>query len=80
MEATITRPGRWLWLATIGLASAGFALLVARPLHAQEAQGPRLKTESPYFFVKSDDPAVDALPLKDATYDRAVSISTRRVA
>ncbi|MGK6309477.1 VIT and vWA domain-containing protein [Variovorax sp. DT-64] len=73
MEATTTRPGRWLWLATIGLASAGFALLVARPLHAQEAPGPRLKTESPYFFVKSDDPAVDALPLKATEVDVKVS-------
>ncbi|HJS05878.1 MAG TPA: VIT and VWA domain-containing protein [Variovorax sp.] len=73
MEAITTRPGRWLWLATIGLASAGFALLVARPLHAQEAQGPRLKTESPYFFVKSDDPAVDALPLKSTEVDVKVS-------
>ncbi|VTU13314.1 VIT and vWA domain-containing protein [Variovorax sp. RA8] len=73
MEATNTRPGRWLWLATIGLASAGFALLVARPLHAQEAPGPRLKTESPYFFVKSDDPAVDALPLKATEVDVKVS-------
>lgn len=73
MEAITTRPGRWLWLATIGLASAGFALLVARPLHAQEAQGPRLNTESPYFFVKSDDPAVDALPLKSTEVDVKVS-------
>ena len=73
MEAITTRPGRWLWLATVGLASAGFALLVARPLHAQEAQGPRLKTESPYFFVKSDDPAVDALPLKSTEVDVKVS-------
>lgn len=73
MEAITTRPGRWLWLATIGLASMGFALLVARPLHAQEAPGPRLKTESPYFFVKSDDPAVDALPLKATEVDVKVS-------
>ncbi|KWT96884.1 MULTISPECIES: VIT and VWA domain-containing protein [unclassified Variovorax] len=73
MEATTTRPGRWLWLATIGLASAGFALLVARPLHAQEAPGPRLTTESPYFFVKSDDPAVDALPLKATEVDVKVA-------
>jgi Ca-activated chloride channel family protein len=73
MQATITRPGRWLWLATMSLASAGFALLVARPLHAQEAPGPRLKTESPYFFVKSDDPAVDALPLKATEVDVKVS-------
>lgn len=71
MEATTTRAGRWLWLATVGLASAGFALLVAKPLHAQQA--PRLKTESPYFFVKSDDPAVDQLPLKRTEVDVKVS-------
>jgi len=58
------RRGRWLWLATAGLAAAGFALLVARPLHAQTADAPRQKTESPYFFVKSDSPDVDRLPLK----------------
>ena len=61
---TSTRPGRWLWLATVSLATAGFVALSLNPVHAQEAPGPRLKTESPYFFVKSDDPAVDRLPLK----------------
>jgi len=59
-----TRPGRWLWATTVGLATLGFVALGMRPLHAQEAPGPRLKTESPYFFVKSDDPSVDRLPLK----------------
>lgn len=61
---TSTRPGRWLWLATVSLAAAGFVALSVHPVHAQEAPGPRLKTESPYFFVKSDDPSVDRLPLK----------------
>jgi Ca-activated chloride channel family protein len=43
-------------------------------VHAQEAPaGPRLKTESPYFFVKSDDPSVDRLPLKGT--EVAVKIS-----
>lgn len=65
MDAHIsTRPGRWLWLATVSLATAGFVALSLNPVHAQEAPGPRLKTESPYFFVKSDDPSVDRLPLK----------------
>jgi Ca-activated chloride channel homolog len=73
MEATTPRPGRWLWLATLGLASSCCLLLVARPLHAQEATGPRLATESPYFFVKSDDPAVDRLPLKSTEVDVKVS-------
>ncbi|SDD26966.1 Ca-activated chloride channel family protein [Variovorax sp. CF079] len=73
MEATTTRPGRWLWLATLGLASTCFLLLVARPLHAQEATGPRLKTESPYFSVKSDDPSIDRLPLKSTEVDVKIS-------
>lgn len=66
MDAQTTpRPGRWLWLATVSLATAGFIAMGVRPAHAQEAPaGPRLKTESPYFFVKSDDPSVDRLPLK----------------
>lgn len=62
---TTPRPGRWLWLATVSLATAGFIAMGVRPVHAQEAPaGARLKTESPYFFVKSDDPSVDRLPLK----------------
>jgi Ca-activated chloride channel family protein len=73
MEATTPRPGRWLWLATLGLASSCFLLLVARPLHAQQATGPRLATESPYFFVKSDDPSVDRLPLKSTEVDVRIS-------
>jgi len=73
MEATTTRPGRWLWLTTLGLAAGCFVMLVARPVQAQEASGPRLKTESPYFFVKSDDPAVDRLPLKSTEVDVKVS-------
>ncbi|WP_422089036.1 MULTISPECIES: VIT and vWA domain-containing protein [Variovorax] len=71
---TTPRPGRWLWLATVSLATVAFVALSVRPLHAQEAPaGPRLKTESPYFFVKSDDPSVDRLPLKGT--EVAVKIS-----
>ena len=71
---TTPRPGRWLWLATVSLATVGFVALSARPVYAQEAPaGPRLKTESPYFFVKSDDPSVDRLPLKGT--EVAVKIS-----
>ncbi|MDI3381797.1 VIT domain-containing protein [Xenophilus aerolatus] len=66
------RAGRWLWLATLSLATAGFALLTARPLHAQEA-APRQKTESPYFFVKSDSPDLDRLPLKGTDVDVRIS-------
>jgi Ca-activated chloride channel family protein len=73
MEATTTRPGRWLWLTTLSLAITGFVMLTARPLHAHEAPGPRLKTESPYFFVKSEDPSVDRLPLKSTEVDVKIS-------
>ncbi|RZL89753.1 MAG: VWA domain-containing protein [Variovorax sp.] len=73
MEVTTTRRGRWLWLTTLGLAAAGFVMLVARPARAQEAPGPRQKTESPYFFVKSDDPTVDRLPLKGTEVDVRIS-------
>ena len=58
------RTGRWLWATTLGFAALGFVALGVRPLHAQEASAARLKTESPYFFVQSDDPTVDRLPLK----------------
>jgi len=57
-----------LWLTTVLLASLCFLLLIANPLHAQERQ-PRQKTESPYFFVKSDDPSLDQLPLKNTAVD-----------
>ena len=74
MQASIPRPGRWLWLGTLSLATTCFALLPVRPVHAQqEAPGPRLRTESPYFFVKSDDPEVDRLPLKGTEVDVKIS-------
>jgi Ca-activated chloride channel family protein len=71
---TTPRPGRWLWLATVSLAAAGFVAMGVRPVHAQEAPaGERLKTESPYFFVKSDDPSVDRLPLKSTEVSVKIS-------
>lgn len=73
MESSVPRPGRWLWLTTLGLATTCFVLLVARPVNAQETPGPRLKTESPYFFVKSDDPGTDRLPLKGTEVDVKIS-------
>jgi Ca-activated chloride channel family protein len=61
---------RWLWAVA---ASAGAACFITlSPAQAQEA-APRLKTESPYFFVKSDDPAVDQLPLKSTQVDVRIS-------
>lgn len=65
---------RWLWLLTTTLSAACFVVLVSSPAQAQDRDAaPRLKTESPYFFVKSDDPAVDQLPLKSTQVDVRVS-------
>ncbi|MBB1604146.1 VIT and VWA domain-containing protein [Variovorax sp. UMC13] len=72
MQHHTSRPGRWLWAGTLALATTAFVALTAQPLHAQEA-APREKTESPYFFVKSDDPAVDQLPLKNTAVDVKIS-------
>lgn len=63
------RTGRMLWSGTLGLAAASFSLLLARPLHAQEVPGPRQATASPYFFVRSDSPDIDRLPLKGTDVD-----------
>ncbi|RYF76699.1 MAG: VWA domain-containing protein, partial [Comamonadaceae bacterium] len=72
--ATERGRGRWapgLWLATVGLAVGCFALLTLRPVQAQERMdsASRQKTESPYFFVKSDSPELDRLPLKSTQVD-----------
>nr|WP_315849582.1 VIT domain-containing protein [uncultured Rhodoferax sp.] len=66
---------RWLWLATTALSAACFvALAISPPAHAQDRDAaPRLKTESPYFFVKSDNPGVDQLPLKSTQVNVKVS-------
>jgi Ca-activated chloride channel homolog len=64
---------RWLWLATTGVAAAAFVALVTQPVAAQDRDAPRLKTESPYFFVKSDDPSVDPLPLRSTQVDVRIS-------
>ena len=67
------RAARWLWVATSSLAVACFVALVTQPAHAQDSNAPRLKTESPYFFVKSNDPAIDQLPLKSTKVDVRIS-------
>ena len=65
---------RWLWLATTTLSAACFVILVNSPANAQDRDAaPRLHTESPYFFVKSDSPGVDQLPLKSTKVDVRVS-------
>lgn len=35
--------------------------------HTQKQEGPDNRTLSPYFFVKSDDPSIDRLPLKSTS-------------
>lgn len=68
------RLSRWLWLATTTLSAACFVALVHTPARAQDRDAaPRQKTESPYFFIKSSDPAVDQLPLKSTQVDVRVS-------
>jgi Ca-activated chloride channel family protein len=69
-----TRLSRWLWLATTSLSAVCFVALVSHPVQAQDRDAaPRLKTESPYFFVKSDNPGVDQLPLKSTQVNVKVS-------
>ncbi|MGJ7581900.1 VIT and vWA domain-containing protein [Variovorax sp. RHLX14] len=68
---------RFIWAATLALAAFAVVLLTARPLNAQErsadASSDRQRTGSPYFFVRSDDPYVDALPLKNTAVDVKIS-------
>jgi Ca-activated chloride channel family protein len=58
-------PGRWLGL--LGFAAALLLSLETAPARAEA--GPADRTESPYFFVESDDPEVDRLPLKATRVD-----------
>lgn len=68
------RLSRWLWLTTTTLSAACFVVLVSSPAKAQDRDAaPRLKTESPYFFVKSDNPGIDQLPLKSTQVNVRVS-------
>ena len=74
MESTAsphTAIARWLWAVAASTGAACFITL-SPAAQAQDVQ-PRLKTESPYFFVKSDDPAVDQLPLKSTQVDVRIS-------
>jgi Ca-activated chloride channel homolog len=64
---------RWLWISGASIAAACFVAFTAGPARAQADPPPRLKTESPYFFVKSDDPATDQLPLKSTRVDVRIS-------
>ncbi len=64
---------RWPALTTLLFSGVCLVALVNQPLQAQERDAPRLQTESPYFFVKSDSPGVDRLPLKSTQVDVRVS-------
>ena len=57
----LSRPAR-LWAAVLGAACAAALLLVATDARADDAEAQ--KPEAPYFFVASDDPSTDRLPLK----------------
>jgi Ca-activated chloride channel family protein len=75
-EPSSQRQSLWLWLGTSALAVACFLALVKQPVQAQNQNSqdaPRLKTESPYFFVKSDNPGLDQLPLKSTQVNVSVS-------
>ncbi|MBX3654854.1 MAG: VWA domain-containing protein [Ramlibacter sp.] len=64
---------RWLWLATTTAATACFLVLSAMPLRAQAAAAAPATAVSPYFFVKSDAPGLDRLPLKSTDVDVRIS-------
>lgn len=66
----LSRPGR-LWAVVLALACLASLLLVALPAQADDAEARR--AESPYFFVKSDDPSVDRLPLKATEVDARIA-------
>jgi Ca-activated chloride channel family protein len=54
-------------LAIAAAAFAAFLIVAWSPAQADDAQAPR--PEGPYFQVASDDPTVDALPLKGTRVD-----------
>jgi len=69
-----THLSRWLWLATTTLSAVCFVALINHPAQAQDRDAaPRQKTQSPYFFIQSDNPGVDPLPLKSTQVDVRVS-------
>jgi len=63
---------RWLSAAAVGTVAAACFVVFAPAAWAQD-ETPRLKTESPYFFVRGDDPTVDRLPLKSTQVDVRIS-------
>lgn len=57
---------RRAWEALLVLYAAALLLLPLKPARAGETEG---HAQSPYFFVQSDDPALDRLPLKATQVD-----------
>lgn len=57
---------RRAWEALLVLYAAALLLLPLKPARAGEGDA---RTGSPYFFVQSDDPALDRLPLKATEVD-----------
>ena len=64
---------RWdVWIRRLSAAAAVGVLVssAAWPFTATaDDEAPKTKAESPYFFVKSDDPSIDRLPLKSTKVD-----------
>jgi Ca-activated chloride channel family protein len=68
----LAAPGLLRWFGITAASAAAACFLALSPAQAQDTP-PRLKTESPYFFVKSDDPTTDRLPLKGTQVDVRIS-------
>ena len=62
----LTHLGRVLLCMALALLGA-LLMLVSPPAHADDSDAP--KAESPYFFVDSNDPSTDRLPLKSTSVD-----------
>lgn len=62
---TLGAAARVLWCVLLSLFAA--LLMVCLPAQADDSQA--LKAESPYFFVHSQEPGVDRLPLKSTQVD-----------
>jgi Ca-activated chloride channel family protein len=71
LASPIAGLARWLLIASASTAAACF-LAFSPAAQAQDA-APRLKTESPYFFVQGGDPTIDRLPLKSTRVDVRIS-------
>ena len=70
IRPALQRTGRALLCGmALGTVLIGAAALSARSALAQGSDTPRLKTQSPYFYLPGGDSALDALPLKATQVD-----------